>query len=35
MSTAETAVQTEPVSSGYQFQGTLLEACNCDVLCPC
>ena len=19
----------------YQFQGTLLEACNCDVLCPC
>jgi hypothetical protein len=35
MSTAETAVQTEPVSSGYQVQGTLLEACNCDVLCPC
>jgi hypothetical protein len=35
MSTVETAVQTEPVSSGYQFQGTLLEACNCDVLCPC
>jgi hypothetical protein len=35
MSTAETAVQTEPVSQGYQFQGTLLEACNCDVLCPC
>jgi hypothetical protein len=27
MSTVETA--------GYQFQGTLLEACNCDVLCPC
>jgi hypothetical protein len=35
MSTAETAVQTEPVASVYQFQGTLLEACNCDVLCPC
>jgi hypothetical protein len=35
MATAETAVETEPVSSGYQFQGTLLEACNCDVLCPC
>jgi hypothetical protein len=35
MSTAETAVQTEPAASGYQFQGTLLEACNCDVLCPC
>jgi len=35
MATAETAVQTEPASSGYQFQGSLLEACNCDVLCPC
>jgi hypothetical protein len=35
MATAETAVETEPASSGYQFQGTLLEACNCDVLCPC
>jgi hypothetical protein len=35
MATAETAVRTEPASSGYQFQGTLLEACNCDVLCPC
>jgi hypothetical protein len=35
MSTAETAVQTDPVASVYQFQGTLLEACNCDVLCPC
>ena len=35
MSTAETAVQKEPVASVYQFQGTLLEACNCDVLCPC
>jgi hypothetical protein len=35
MSTAETAVTAEPASSGYQFQGTLLEACNCDVLCPC
>ena len=35
MSTAETAVQTKPASPGYQFQGTLLEACNCDVLCPC
>ena len=22
-------------TAGYQFQGTLLEACNCDVLCPC
>jgi hypothetical protein len=35
MATVETAVQTEPAASGYQFQGTLLEACNCDVLCPC
>ena len=35
MATAESAVQTEPAASGYQFQGTLLEACNCDVLCPC
>jgi hypothetical protein len=35
MSTAETAVQTDAVESVYQFQGTLLEACNCDVLCPC
>jgi hypothetical protein len=35
MATAETAVQTEESASGYQFQGTLLEACNCDVLCPC
>jgi hypothetical protein len=35
MATAETAAQTEPAASGYQFQGTLLEACNCDVLCPC
>jgi hypothetical protein len=34
MATAE-AAQTEPAASGYQFQGTLLEACNCDVLCPC
>jgi hypothetical protein len=35
MATAETAVKTEPAASGYQFEGTLLEACNCDVLCPC
>jgi hypothetical protein len=35
MATADAAVQTEEVSSGYQLQGTLLEACNCDVLCPC
>jgi hypothetical protein len=35
MAMAETAVETQPAASGYQFQGTLLEACTCDVLCPC
>jgi hypothetical protein len=35
MATADTAVQTDAESAVYQFQGTLLEACNCDVLCPC
>ena len=27
--------QTEAAPAVYQFEGTLLEACNCDVLCPC
>ena len=35
MATADTTVQTESAHAIYQFQGTLLEACNCDVLCPC
>jgi hypothetical protein len=35
MASVETAVETQPESAGYQFEGTLLEACNCDVLCPC
>ena len=35
MATADTAVQTEAAPAVYQFEGTLLEACNCDVLCPC
>jgi hypothetical protein len=35
MATADTAVESESASDIYQFQGTLLEACNCDVLCPC
>jgi hypothetical protein len=35
MSTTETAAQPHEAASGYQFQGTLLEACDCDVLCPC
>ena len=35
MATADTAVEPQSASAIYQFQGTLLEACNCDVLCPC
>jgi hypothetical protein len=35
MATVDTSVETESAAAGYQFQGTLLEACNCDVLCPC
>ena len=35
MASVEATVETEPAAAGYQFQGSLLEACNCDVLCPC
>jgi hypothetical protein len=35
MSTSETAPASAPSKGGYQLQGTLLEACTCDVLCPC
>ena len=35
MSTSETAPAAAPTTEGYQLQGTLLEACTCDVLCPC
>ena len=35
MSTPETAPAAAPPTGGYQLQGTLLEACTCDVLCPC
>src|SRR3954468_15811164 len=35
MATADPAAMTESASAIYQFQGTLLEACNCNVLCPC
>jgi hypothetical protein len=35
MSTPETAPTAAPPTGGYQLQGTLLEACTCDVLCPC
>jgi hypothetical protein len=31
------ATQEEPAATakGYQLEGTLLEVCSCDVLCPC
>ena len=32
---AQTAEKTAPSSLVYELQGTLLEACSCDVLCPC
>jgi hypothetical protein len=35
MSTPETAAAAAPTTGGYQLRGTLLEACTCDVLCPC
>jgi hypothetical protein len=35
MSTPDVTPATAPSTGGYQLQGTLLEACTCDVLCPC
>jgi hypothetical protein len=35
MSTPETAPAAAPTTGGYQLHGTLLEACTCNVLCPC
>jgi hypothetical protein len=35
MSTSETAPTATATTGGYQLTGTLLEACTCDVLCPC
>jgi hypothetical protein len=35
MPTPETAPAATPTTGGYQLQGTLLEACTCNVLCPC
>jgi len=35
MATTETAAGQSPAAEGYQLQGTLLEACDCNVLCPC
>jgi hypothetical protein len=35
MSTPESVTTDAPTTGGYQLHGTLLEACTCDVLCPC
>jgi hypothetical protein len=32
---ATTEEQPAAKASGYQLEGTLLEVCSCDVLCPC
>ena len=32
---AQTTERTVPTALVYDLQGTLLEACSCDVLCPC
>jgi hypothetical protein len=32
---ATTEEQPAAKAAGYQFEGTLLEVCSCDVLCPC
>jgi hypothetical protein len=32
---ATTAEQPAAQAAGYQLEGTLLEVCSCDVLCPC
>ena len=32
---AETATRGETPGQAYVLEGTLLEACNCNVLCPC
>ena len=30
-----TETSSTDVASGYQFEGTLLEVCSCETLCPC
>lgn len=30
-----TAPDEAATSGGYRLRGTLLEACTCEVLCPC
>jgi len=32
---ATTEASSEATTQGYQLEGTLLEVCNCDTLCPC
>jgi hypothetical protein len=32
---ATTEASPEATSQGYQLEGTLLEVCSCDTLCPC
>ena len=32
---ATTEASTEATTQGYQLEGSLLEVCNCDTLCPC
>ena len=32
---ATTEASPDTTSQGYQLEGTLLEVCNCDTLCPC
>jgi hypothetical protein len=33
--TATTQSATGTTGAGYELQGTLLEACSCEILCPC
>jgi hypothetical protein len=35
MATTEAAAGQSPATEGYQLHGTLLEACDCGILCPC
>ena len=32
---ATTEASSEATAQGYQLEGTLLEVCNCETLCPC
>jgi hypothetical protein len=35
MASTDTAAAESLATEGYQLQGSLLEACDCNVLCPC